>query len=444
MGGIVDRMRHISGGTPLDALVSLLDTPRSLKQVLRRVDYAWNNLHGEAELDDIIIISALRHGAEPVYRFLLANIDAARHDPDSMYPRTQVIKEEWDGVLADVPAARAVQTLVDLMGIKQLTKGGPRGGVDSPQGVQESEPVDYFRRIAAEELGPLELRDQSVLHDIEEWKRTHQGRLLNRLLASSETDEGYSQVWEHFSDRHTNAELMELVERLVVGIKDRDGSAAAADHRGLIALWRRCNRRLGRNEHKDWLEALIADSIAVSLHLANGLFYYWTGTYGIVDDAGKTEVRQKVVSTVRETIRTGDSLAKVLTPEHPYSLGRLITQTGTDDSAAAFEAWSDYFPAVLIEAAKSHPDLLMPELATLAGTRDSGNVAVRGEYPPKFINRYEIDRVRMTALFANRLDEVLDLLANCKGENAYAVRAIDAAKMWIDERRNGAHSPTDG
>ena len=48
---MADYMRRTGKDTPLDALVSLLDTPRSLKHVLRRVDHTWNNLHGEAELD---------------------------------------------------------------------------------------------------------------------------------------------------------------------------------------------------------------------------------------------------------------------------------------------------------------------------------------------------------------------------------------------------------
>ena len=437
-GAMVDYMRRTGRDTPLDALVSLLDTPRSLKHVLRRVDETWNNLHGEAELDDILIVSALRHGAEPVYRFLLADIDAARHEPDDMFPRTKNIKDEWTRVLAEVPAGSAAQKLVDLMGIEQLTKDTIRTGTDSPQGVQESEPVDYFRRIAAEELSPSELRDQSVLREIDQWKSTRSGPLLGRLLDASDGDEEYVRVWEHFSDRHTDAELMELVQQLVANIKERDGSAAAADHRALIGLWRRCNRRLRRNEHADCLRAMILDAIPVSLHLANGLFYYWTGNYGIVDDAARAEIRQSIVDAVRATVRTGDDLAKVLTAENPYVIGRLITQTGADPGVAAFEAWRDYLPALLIEGAEKHPEVLVPELANLAGDEQSGIVAAGGDYPPIFINRYGIDRARMTALFGDRLDDALALLADYAGDNAYAVRAKDAARAWLDERRDGA------
>lgn len=194
---------------------------------------------------------------------------------------------------------------------------------------------------------------------------------------------------------------------------------------------------LRRNEHVDWLRALILDAIPLSLHLANGLFYYWTGNYGIVDDAPRSEIRRSIVEAVRATVRTGDDLARVLTSEHPYLIGRLITQTGADPGAAAFEAWRDYFPAVLIDGAKKYPEALVPELANLAGDEQSGIVAASGEYPPRFINRYGIDRARMTALFGDHLDEALAQLANYAGDNAYAIRAKDAARTWFDERRIG-------
>jgi hypothetical protein len=275
------------------------------------------------------------------------------------------------------------------------------------------------------------------LRDIDQWKSTRGGPLLGRLLDASSADEQYVRIWEHFSDRHTDAELMELVEQLVARIKERDGSNAAADHRALIGLWRRCNRRLRRNEHTDWLRALILDAIPVSLHIADGLFYYWTGNYGIVDGAARAQIGQSIVERVRATIRTGDDLARVLTSEHPYLIGRLITQTSANPGLAAFEAWRDYLPALLIQGAQNHPEQLIPELANLAGDEQSSMVAAGGEYPPIFINRYGIDHARMTALFGDRLDEGLALLANYAGDNAYAVRAKDAARAWRDELSGG-------
>jgi hypothetical protein len=42
------------------------------------------------------------------------------------------------------------------------------------------------------------------------------------------------------------------------------------------------------------------------------------------------------------------------------------------------------------------------------------------------------------------LDDAIALLANYTGDNAYAVRAIDAAKAWMLERRDAAPPKPDG
>ena len=202
LGGMMD---YTDRDTPLDTLVSLLETPRALRHVLGRVDQAWRNLYGEVELDDIIIMSALRHGAEPVHKFLRGNIDAARHKPNAMWPRTETVKAAWEKEIGSIANGAAAQRLIDLLGIEQLTKGLAVNVTDSPQGVHENEPTDYFRRIVAEEIGPTELRDQMVLQDIERWQASRDVALVDKLVAASEGSEQYARVWEHFSFRHSEA-----------------------------------------------------------------------------------------------------------------------------------------------------------------------------------------------------------------------------------------------
>jgi hypothetical protein len=189
MEGMMDYFRRTGRDTPLDALVSLLQTPRALKHVIRRVDRVWRSLHGEVELDDIVIVSALRHGAEPLFEFLVADIDAARTEPDDILPRTQTIKAEWDQVVNKVPNGAAAQRLVDLTGITQLTRGHAANTTTAPQGVHVAEPVDYFSRIVAEEIAPGQIRDQDVLRDIDRWKTDRGGVLVERLVAASDADD---------------------------------------------------------------------------------------------------------------------------------------------------------------------------------------------------------------------------------------------------------------
>ena len=422
--------------TPLDAILALLQNPRALKHVLRRIDHAWRELHGEADLDDLIVVTALRYGARPAYDFLVADIDAAREKPRDMAPRTQTVKEDWEKKIEGMENGAAVQRLVDLLEIRQLSKGLVMGGTSSPQGVHKSEPTDYFRRIVAERLDATELRDQVVLRDIECWQKTRDPGLVAKLVDSSEEHRQYADVWRSFSFRHADAELMQLTDGVVSRVLERDGSAAAGDHTAIIALWLACNRRSQRDQFTDWIQGLILSAVPISLHLANGLYYYWTGKNGVVSGSRRATIRRVTVDAVRDSIRTGEDLTRVLATNHPYTIMQLITETDVDTTATAYEAWQHYLPPILIDGAKQDPELIIPELANLAGDEESGYRALGPLYPPVFTRRYRVDRERMTVLFGARLDEALELLVQYDGDNPYAVRAKDDAKSWLKERQS--------
>ena len=434
MEGMMEYLRRTGRDTPLDVLVSLLETPRGLKHVLRRVDRTWDRLHGEAELDDVLIVSALRHGAEPAYTFLLRDIDPARHKPDDIMPRTMTIKAAWDRLIGELPNGAAAQRLVDLMGIEQLTRGHAPNVTTAPQGVHESEPVDYFSRIVAEQLGPGELRDQTVLQDIDRWKADRTGALVDRLVAASDEDDQYQRVWEHFSTRHSESELLELTAVVVSRVLARDRAAASAKHPAILALWRRF-QHVPKDQHAAWLRALILSAVPVSLQLVNGLYYFWTGERGIVDGTTRASIRESITEAVRSNIKTADDLARVLPKDRQYEVAKFIAQTGTQPAAEGFAEWTDHFGRLIIEGAKAHPETMMAELANLAGDDQSG-ITVADLEPPVFINRYKIDRPRLAAFLGDRLDKGLDLLAGYGGENVYAVRAKDDAAAWLKERRD--------
>ena len=207
---------------------------------------------------------------------------------------------------------------------------------------------------------------------------------------------------------------MELTELVDTNVLERDGSSAEGNHNAMLALMRSCEHRLTPDRFADWLQTLIPSAVPVSLHFVNGLYYYWTGEDGIVTHTQRAAVRQSIIEAVRGTVRTGGDLVKVLATDHPHAVKRLITQTGKDTSLQAFQVWRDYLPSVLIDGAKSDSEIIIPQLAILAGDEQSGITAAGTESPPVFINRYKIDRERMTALFGERLDEALALLAKVR------------------------------
>ena len=229
----------------------LLRTPRHLKRVLQRIDATWQHLHGEADLDDILIVTALRESATSVYEFLLGHIDAARHELDEALLNTTTVKSDWDRLLESLPNRQAIQGLVDQLGIEQLSTSPALGDIDAPQGVHLSGPNDYFRRIISEQLSPDELRDQTVLRDIDAWRQTRAGLLVDRLASASESDR-YASMWAHFAARHADDELHELARDVATSLLQRDGCEATADHPALFALLRRCRDQLHRDQNMEW------------------------------------------------------------------------------------------------------------------------------------------------------------------------------------------------
>lgn len=431
-GGLMVYLRRAGRDSPLDALVELLDSPRSLKHVLRRVNLSWSELHGEAELEDILIVSALRHGAEPAYRFLLQEIDAARHEPDSLLPRTVNVKSDWEELIRSLPVGVAVQKLVDLMGIEQLSSDRTLGATRSPQGVHLFEPVDYFRRIVAERLEPSEIHDQSVLRDIDEWRRSRSDRLVSSLV-TREDNKMYVRVWEHFSFRHENVdELVYLTEEISRRILEREASSASATHSALLALLR-CRERLRGRQNLKWIQRVILSAVPVSLRFTNEFYRYWVQEDdSIVSRHEGDVIRHSIVESVRAQVRSGDDLVRILTSEMPYQVGALVTDGGERRGDREFEEWREYLAPILVQGATRSPELVLPEVANMVGDERSG-VTAGPAHAPVFVNRYKIVRARMTAVFGNRLREMLSLLANYDGDNPYVVRAKPEAQSWLDE-----------
>lgn len=413
---------------PVDAISTLLSSPRAVKHLIREVDYTWSQLKGEARLSDVILIAALQYGVPPVHEFLIKNIDAARVRADRDEKEPSRVKQEWEALLAGIQYSREIRTLVDLLGIAQLTSSTVIANDEGPQDICHHEPTDYFRRILAKSLGSDEVRDQQVLEDIREW-RNRRSNLLQELLASTDNNDRYAAVWEHFADRsHSNDELFRLADQVIGGLLSRDGVHARGDHPSLIAVWRRINRR-GVRDRREWLQGHIVRSSRTSLNFANDLFYYWTGQYGVVTDNDKFAVRETMVNQATTTLASAEGLIRVLSDKHPYALVRLITLTGESRDIAQYEAWSWLGP-VLITAGQMKPELILPEIAALVQTEESGMMAAK-EGPPVFLRSYEFDAERLDAIFGEDKNSVLAMFANYDGSNVYALRPQQTAAALL-------------
>ncbi len=430
-GQLLGQRRELDEQTAQEALLSLLRTPRALKHVIRRVDEAWTNLHGEAELDDIVIVSALRYGTPDAFAFLLANIDLAREAPDRSLPDSISVKDEWQKVVKSLPNGPAVQRLVDLLGIGQLCGNTPDAESLSPQGVHIEDPVDYFSRIVAEELGPEELRDQEVLRHIEQWKTGRVEPLVIRLVPERGVDEHYARVWQRFAGQPDAEQMIKLTDLVVDRLLSIHGSSASGSHPALSVLWFECERSIPKDQYSDWLTSLINRSIPQSLTLASEILSYGTNQASVLDENAKETLRHSVAEAVRSILKSPQDLVRALSKNHPYAIRVLVTETMA--AKGVIEQWRDFLSRQVLLGARRHPDIVLPQLATLAVDVQSAPKFL-SPGPPELVHEYSVDRERMKTLFQGRLDEALNLIAEYDGEDTLIREVQHLIRAWIDER----------
>lgn len=242
---------------PADALAVLLKTPRDLKHLVRRVEQVWGRLHGEVDLEELIILSAIALKAPTVMDFLARNIGEARLQPHDMRPRSKRVKPAWDSLLADLDDASAVKHLIGVLGIAQLMESSVIARRGSLQSVASEGPTDYFRRIESGQLGDGDVSDQSVLRDLYQWENSEGDALRIKLSSASGKTDAYGLRWEHFAPLHSDERLMLLTQAVIAGVMERESADATMESAALIPIWRASHPRFARDTHAAWLEDLI-------------------------------------------------------------------------------------------------------------------------------------------------------------------------------------------
>ena len=240
-GGIFEYMYRTHVGRPLRYMAQVLHTPRELKRVLQRVDATWRHLHGEVDLEDLLIVTTFRECLPSVYDFLREHIDAARLNADKGPLGSSAIKGDWNRLLKTLSNPQSAKRLVALLGIAQLSGGRGQSADESPQGVHFTDPTDYLDRIHAERIDSNGITDQSVLRDIKAWEQDRTAALIENLAATSREEQRYATVWEHFAFRHTPEGLSQLMVRLVHCLLRSERLKLTMNHKALLTVWQVCN-----------------------------------------------------------------------------------------------------------------------------------------------------------------------------------------------------------
>ena len=432
-------MRRKAGDSVAHAITELFTTPRNLKHFIRDVDRAWEALKGEVELDDLIVLTALRHGAPKAFDFIVVNAETARTERPRIEELAgtaeKTVSDRWKSLRDSLTKANEVQILVDSLALPRLSPDRTISVQSLPQGISNDGPVDYLGRILGGRIPPREIRDQAVLGDIESWKSHGSAEMLKRLVDSTPESSRYVEIWEHYTDRLSEDQLVDIATGLIAEVlrclrANASINQPATNHPAMLAVWRRSNRRLQRDTNTDWLIEQIRIVLPISLGFATDLFYFWASTEnGIVSTADRERVRRALVEKAGKTFVTADALLSSLDPYHQYPLTRLVIPPPTHEppDPISWDGWGWLVP-LIIKAARLDEDRIIPDVTVLVGD------TTVGFRTGQFDQRYELKRDKLSEFFGDQTRVMLAILAAYGGSNEYAVAAKEEAKKWIAER----------
>ena len=419
--------------SPIRMLTTLLSTPRFAKQALHRIDSVWSELHGEVNLDDLIILSVLRSCAPSIFQFIVTNIEVARKTSDGL--EDGLLKsfcQEWEKILQRERHSKTVRHLVDLLGIPQLQvpKGSYRKSDESIQGVHLDEKPDYFARIVAGRLSSNEIRDQKVLRDIAESKSGNCRKVAEGLVQSAVSNDSYASAWYRFSTPSVE-EFLKTTEDVIDILLEQHGAAVDPRHPALVMLSSRLHENLpvdGLSSIQDWLECQASRNVAKSLSLASGLVLFCERALPKLEGSKDlARLSRLLLDEISRQVESPHQLCESLSVDYPCTVRILLSDIRSESDTDGVHLMSQ-----LLKAAETDRQRIIPQLAyslVVQGPPIS-KTAEDGSLIGVVKSNVSLDRLKL--LFRGRESEVLRLLSEYSGSDELCNRVKDAARGHLE------------
>jgi hypothetical protein len=346
----------------------------------------------------------------------------------------------WKALLEQTPNAAVAQGLVEKLGLVKLTGRATARRPEAIQGVANGGPTDYFRRMLAEQIAPGDVRDQEVLGDIQHWNEDRSGLMLEKLFNATDREDRYLRVWEYFGTRVETEELYDIAERLFRETLRADGSGAnMRDRAGLLAVWRRLNRRPDRAQAIAWLTAQIALALPISLRFADDLVYYWSGENGVVPRDGRAAVRRAMLDQARHVYETAEDLSRAMTDadneRQGYALLHFVCPPETPKQVDIEPRDREWLAPLLISVGQKRQRFVIRNLILMVGDVDV-RVTLAERDPGTLLERiYRLRPERVEQIFGDTKEQLLELIASHEpGDDMEKSAAIQAAHLLSEIR----------
>lgn len=346
-------------------LVRLLRNPRILKAALRKTWDAWVRLHGEVDLNELLVCCSIRAVSteatslitDYVSKYVQIEHDKKREASEGLFGSL------WDMYMksSDASQKRGLHRLVEYLLL----------GTTSTSRIQSITNGRYWKRIRDSMLGYGDIGDQLVLKDMYRWRKGIDGHAILDGLKKSKS---YSDVWEIlFRDQRssemdaTAKEVLSLSSALFESASKEFGARANFDsYSGISALWRAGMRRGSIEGYELWLWNEIKKALPVSLKLVADLEYYWgSQKYSSLDSGGAKQLRGQITSWARANWDAA-GLCRCLSAHHPWTLHHVLFGPPLDTESVVhnLDSWR-WIGSTLLKAIELDPLLVVPQVIPL-------------------------------------------------------------------------------
>lgn len=400
----------------------LLDNPRSLKRVLSSIVDAWSRLHGEVDLDELIIVTCLREVAPTAFDYLATfrtSFNAVKPSSDRAVEaqderkmqRIAYLKERW--LHAASQSEHDAQTLGRLIGELVYSSTHITGcEVNKAQRLQsiadsKGEVSDiYWGRLTSLALMENEPKDQEVLLAMKNAKDGDVRLLVEGMSASS----GFGdlvlrlQKWNYPLNSPIILRLVSGGLRKMHPIEFGIHGHRPKRYENVISLL--MDELKGRDDDfpVDWLEDEMVACLPYHLREADELFEDFRRN--LMNPAAFERVRHTFNKRLRFACKhlVASEFAKCFPSNYPWLLAHLVKLNGSQNPQTCLTGWEHWkwMKSALLEALSEQPEIIVPQIICAFGQSNA-----RGDRP----TRFDFDESSLKLVFGKRSKEVLSKIA---------------------------------
>ncbi len=407
----------------------LLAVPRTFKKALRQTYHIYKNLHGEIDLNEVFVLTALRITLPDLYAFFAANREliqslSSSRDNSELIGFTEV-KEEYKirlkELMRDMPELKSsvnevFQFLVDNQ--------------DRPQNIMHTTPTNYWVRLHAEEIPAGELRDQVVLKKIRAWQEDNTVDLPECFLSNTVWAQKVERLGRLFLSTGEIYVLTEQVFALIRRCKESDIEITCGQEKEQVAGLVELQRLLTpdkRGDYAQWIAQEMDKALAVDLKFTNSLFLFYCTASGL-DSTEQERLMLDLIEKAKELFAGDvDHFVQIINTKRIYSLYRFIVALPKRiNNKFHKKSYGGclWLGDTLMKAAKRAPKIVIPQLMGLLwGDGD-------------------FNRQLFEALFFEKKDELMERLATDfdmsawdSEDQAYIKRAQAEARKWLERQK---------